>query len=143
LGDRVHHRAQGLLLMPMTFIPNPAGLLRLLQSPTGSVGRWVARKTVEVSEAAQRLAPVSTGELRSSIYPVVHAGPLRGEVIAGAPYSLFVHEGTRPHTIEPNQANVLRFPSKAGEIVFARQVDHPGTRSRPFLSDALALVIVT
>lgn len=128
--------------MPTTFIPNPAGLLHALQSPTGTVGLWVARKTAEVASVARALAPVSTGELRDSIHPEVHAAPLRGEVRADAPYSLFVHEGTSPHVIEPNQANVLRFPSRAGEIVFAPRVDHPGTRPRPFLSEALAAVIV-
>lgn len=124
------------------FTPNPAGMLNLLQGPTGATARWVARKTAEVTATAKALAPVNTGALRASIDGTVMFGPLRGEVEAGVPYSLFVHEGTSPHEIVPVNARVLRFPTKAGTIVYAQKVDHPGTRPQPFLSDALAKVII-
>jgi hypothetical protein len=124
------------------FTPNPAGLVRLLQGPGGATARWVARKTAEVATTATTLAPVKTGNLRSSIQPRVEFGPLRGEVEATAPYSLYVHEGTSPHPITPVNARVLRFPTKAGTIVYAQSVNHPGTRPQPFLSDALAKVVV-
>lgn len=124
------------------FTPNPVGMLNLLQGPTGGTARWVARTTAEVAAAAKGLAPVQTGRLRSSIYGTVKFGPLRGEVIASAPYSAYVHEGTSPHEITPNTARVLRFPSRAGNIVYTNLVNHPGTRPQPFLSDALLRVIV-
>lgn len=51
------------------------------------------------------------------------------------PYAVYVHEGTRAHTITPRNKQVLRFVSR-GEFVFAKRVRHPGTRRDPFLYDA-------
>jgi hypothetical protein len=119
------------------FTPNPAGLAICLYSPVGTVGQYVARKVEQVEQKAQVLAPVDTGKLKSSIVGRVIGPPVRGQVEATAPYSLAVHEGTSPHTITPNTAQVLRFPSRAGAIVYATSVNHPGTRAQPFLWNAL------
>lgn len=64
----------------------------------------------------------------------------------------FIEEGTRPHKITPKKpGGSLRFmaresasysdgtPIKTGDIVFAKEVDHPGTRPRPFFRQGLAL----
>lgn len=45
------------------------------------------------------------------------------------------HEGTRAHVIEPKRATVLRF-KVGGATVFARRVQHPGTKPNRFLIDA-------
>lgn len=52
-----------------------------------------------------------------------------------------VHDGTRPHTIRPRNAQVLRFVVD-GRVVFARVVHHPGTRARPFIQRAVEETIV-
>lgn len=46
-----------------------------------------------------------------------------------APYSLWVHWGSRPHVIRPREKKALRWPSGAGGktgFVFAKWSKHPG-----------------
>ncbi len=47
-------------------------------------------------------------------------------------YALFVHFGSKPHTIEPKNKKSLRFGS-LGEFVFAKKVHHPGYKGDPFM----------
>jgi hypothetical protein len=63
---------------------------------------------------------------------------LRGSVTVGSDleYAAMVNDGTKPHVIRPKNAKVLRF-NVGGQVVFARVVNHPGTRARPFLDRAL------
>lgn len=80
-----------------------------------------------------------TGRLRSSIKadpPRVFT--LRPSVTIGSnvEYAEWVHDGTRPHTIRPRRAKALRFVV-GGRVVYAKVVDHPGTKPRPFLDRAL------
>lgn len=91
---------------------------------------------------AKVLAPVRTGRLRSSI----RADPprifsLRGSVTVGSDleYAAFVNDGTAPHVIRPRRAQVLRF-NVGGRVVYARVVNHPGTRGTKFLDKALQQV---
>jgi hypothetical protein len=57
-----------------------------------------------------------------------------GKLIArGA--SHFLEWGTKAHVISPKKGKMLRF-AVAGNMVFARKVQHPGTRPRPFMRDA-------
>jgi hypothetical protein len=97
-----------------------------------------------VAADARTNAPVDTGRMAQAIKedPIVSNGPLRvvGGVTSHAPYSVFVHQGTRPHVIRPRNAAALRFQS-GGATVFASSVNHPGTRARPFLTNAVARVL--
>ncbi len=45
-----------------------------------------------------------------------------------APHAAFVDKGTPPHLIVPRSARVLAFDVN-GELVFARRVNHPGTKA--------------
>jgi hypothetical protein len=128
------------------FIPNPAGIAQLLQSPTGDIGIFFALLTEEVESLAESYCPEDTGDLSTSISGSVITPPLRGEVKAGgdsAPYVMSVHEGTQPHEITPKTAQYLQFPNQAGEMVYAKRVFHPGTKANPFLWEALRDVIMT
>lgn len=51
------------------------------------------------------------------------------------PYAVFVHEGTKPHIIEPRDKMALRWVSR-GEFAFAKRVQHPGTEKDQFLYEA-------
>lgn len=43
----------------------------------------------------------------------------------------YVVDGTRPHVIKPKRAKRLRFkPQGTNSFVFAKRVNHPGTRSQ-------------
>lgn len=64
------------------------------------------------------------------------------EVRGAGPY---LEYGTRPHVITPRAAKALRFaatpggrrltgsPRKGAAVVFARRVNHPGTKPYPFM----------
>jgi len=49
--------------------------------------------------------------------------------------AIFVHFGTKPHTIEPKNKKALRWVD-GGVFRFAKKVRHPGYRGDPFLYDA-------
>lgn len=116
-----------------------------LHQPGGMVDVWTQDQAQSVARVARRLAPTRTGRLRNSIV-ARRARDISGRFISGyevtatAPYSAFVHQGTRPHTILPRRASVLRF-NVGGAVVFTRRVNHPGTRPQPFLTDAVRAVI--
>lgn len=59
----------------------------------------------------------------------------QGRVEARAPYASFVHNGTAPHIIVPRRRQVLRFVQN-GAVRFAPFVQHPGTRRRPYMTEA-------
>ena len=113
-----------------------AELNRTITNASRTELREAARQVVN---RAKVLAPVDTGRLRSSIRadpPRVFS--LRGSVTVGSDleYAAMVNDGTKPHVIRPKNAKVLRF-NVGGQVVFARVVNHPGTRARPFLDRAL------
>ena len=98
----------------------------------------------QVAADARTNAPVDTGRMAQAIKedPIVSPTPFRviGGVTSHAPYSIYVHQGTAPHVIRPRNASALRFKA-GGETVFASSVNHPGTRARPFLTNAVARVL--
>jgi hypothetical protein len=63
---------------------------------------------------------------------------MHGVITCTHPAVRFVLDGTRPHTIRPKRASVLRF-EVGGEAVFAQRVRHPGARANNFLARALRL----
>lgn len=98
----------------------------------------VARLERRIVNNASQRAPVDTGNLRRMIQadPIVQTGfKVTGSVTSRANYSAFVHNGTAPHIIRARNAKALRFTID-GRTVFARYVNHPGTRARPFLLNA-------
>lgn len=120
---------------------NPAGVLELC-GPSGDVGRWFASLVRRVEGVAKEGCPVDTGNLRRSHdHHITNSGfRLHGVIRANANYAFYVHEGTGPHVIEPRTAQVLRF-TVGGDVVFARRVNHPGTRAQPWLRTALFAVV--
>jgi len=93
----------------------------------------------QVVNRAKILCPVDTGRLRASIKSKrSRFFTLRPKVTvySNVDYAGFVNDGTRPHIIRPRRAKALRF-RVGGRIVYARVVNHPGTRARPFLDRAL------
>lgn len=113
-----------------------------LGSPSGQVGRFLARKGRLIEAGAKRQVGVRTGALRASIH-MRHSRDPRGQYIkVGSPlsYARMHHEGTSPHVIRPRRAKMLRFASR-GQIIFAHIVRHPGTRPNRYLTDNMRRVV--
>ena len=91
-------------------------------------------------------APVQIGRLKNSIkvFPDKH-----GVQITMVEYGKFVEFGTPPHVIRPREKEALKFevgkkerlgqkiPKAQANIVFAKEVKHPGTRPNPFIRETL------
>lgn len=112
-------------------------------SPAGPLYQHMVKLEAKVEtrtklNASGPIVRVRTGNLRSTIHSAtqVRGTTLVGQVIADASYALAVHNGQRPHEIRPVHARVLAWQAPGG-MRFARRVHHPGTRARPFLTDAL------
>ena len=112
-----------------------AALHRLLNSTTGPVGRHMRTIGLKIYAGATSMAGHRTGQLRRRMY--VSQGT-RGryqyvEVGSKARHAYWLHEGTKPHRILPENGRLLRF-NVGGRVVYARKVMHPGTRPNPFLT---------
>jgi hypothetical protein len=123
------------------FTPNRQGIQSTF-GPSGPVGRHVMRLLSAIEQRALAKVGVKTGQLKNSARKELQ---LRSDGVVGvlrfdAPHAILHHEGTRPHLIVPRSAKVLRFPGRSG-IVFARRVNHPGTKPNRFLYDAMVEVI--
>jgi hypothetical protein len=142
-----------------------AALAALERSRGREVVRDLIRRGTAVQQGARRqirLGHVGVGgqaarrgriNLRDTVHVrLVNGGNYRGflgksepsepVVIVGSedPIAYLHHEGTRPHVIVPRTAPMLVFWSnRAGRVVYARKVLHPGTRPNRFLTDNLHL----
>lgn len=66
-----------------------------------------------------------------------YSGPSEDWVV-GTPvdYAPIVEYGSSPHTITPDDAEVLRFEID-GEVIYTDEVNHPGTDPQPFFRPAV------
>lgn len=66
-----------------------------------------------------------------------YSGPVE-DWITGTPveYAPIVEYGSSPHTITPDNAEVLRFEID-GEVIYTDEVQHPGTDPQPFFRPAV------
>jgi hypothetical protein len=105
-----------------------------------SAGPYIAALTEKVAMHARTLAP---GTMKEKIRPIHTGGPAPiGIVTSDHPASIFVLRGTRAHKIYPRKpGGVLVFtPKGGGDKIFARVVNHPGTKANDFLTKALRAV---
>lgn len=113
----------------------------VVNNPQGDVGKWLRKRGHMMMMAAKAQVPTQTGKLRASI-SMIHDRGGRGQYVqigSKLNYALYVHEGTRPHEIVPEQSKILRF-SGGGRVVYTHKVEHPGTRPNKYLSDQLWMV---
>lgn len=108
---------------------------RLLNHPTGAVGRHMKSIGLKILAGAHSMAGVRTGQLRRKLY--MKQGR-RGrfqyvEVGSTARHAYYHHEGTKPHQILPENGRLLRF-NVGGKVVYARRVSHPGTKGTKYLT---------
>lgn len=130
------------------FEENPAGLSEQLQPIMKRKGDSILR---QIANQARVDVPVKTGNMGRTIGvdSMAPTGPFSagGSVFAGgrqAPYTIPVHEGSRPHKIIARRAPALSFYwAKVGRHVKFLSVNHPGTKARPFLRNAAMRVIAS
>ena len=84
----------------------------------------------KVEDEAKKTAPVDSGYYRNNI-----GFDGRNKVIANASYSADIEYGTKPHVIQPKNANALHFTTD-GQEVFTKRVNHPGTKPNPVMRNA-------
>jgi len=102
------------------------------------ISKAVKKSVGTVHTKAVREAPANRqtggGTLRQMIQDRM-TSRLSGEVASRANYSIYVHEGTRPHEIRVVNKRVLA-NKRTGEF-FGKRVMHPGTKANPFMKRAL------
>jgi hypothetical protein len=136
----------------VTTINYPA-IDKILNSPSGEVGRDLKRRADRIRNAAKLKVGVKTGRLRRSIRVYGHRRTALGQKIqigTSVPYALMHHNGTKPHIITPNNHRFLKFKPSTGASkgwnvladgsVLARKVRHPGTKPNRYLSDSVKYI---
>ena len=124
-----------------TIIFRRGPLDRMLNSENGEVGRYLSARGNRVLVAAKAQVGVKTGKLKASISMKQYRSIGGQSIKIGSRlnYALLHHEGTKPHIITPDKAEILRFSSR-GRVVYTRLVRHPGTKPNKFLADNLYLI---
>lgn len=101
-----------------------------------SVARIHAEAVINASTG-----PYTTGRMASSITSHVYTSGLKVHARVGSDlrYAAFSDTGTAPHVIRPRGPGYpLRFYwRKVGRVVRFRKVNHPGQRSKGWLTDPL------
>ena len=75
--------------------------------------------------------PVDTGELRNSLSVQVMGDRVR--IGPTAEHGAYVEFGTAPHEIRPKTATGSLRVTIHGRVIFAKVVNHPGTKAQPFV----------
>jgi hypothetical protein len=88
-------------------------------------------KAIELARKHHR-----TGFMERSMFSKFNKKQNYGVIGNIAPYATFVHFGTKPHTIEPDNKKILRWTDGNG-FVFAKKVHHPGYKGDPFITNAI------
>lgn len=139
------------------FTPNVRGFLQLTRSPTGAVARDLFRRAKLVEEAARQQIPlghvaggpgtrrIANRNLRDTLRTRIaytNWQPPVAFVGSDHPIALIHHEGSRPHVILPRKAKALAFvPRGSNRLVFAKRVNHPGTKPSRYLTDNIHLAL--
>jgi hypothetical protein len=118
----------------VTFRPNRSGIAHVGNSE--AVFRDLERRADRVIAIAKATAPVRTGHYRDSF--VKERTRVRGQaaikVSNTATYADVIEFGSRPHVIEPRNAQALFWPGARHPVA---KVNHPGTPAFHVLRNAL------
>lgn len=122
---------------------NERVLRDLLSARPGTpLGEDLDSRARRVERLAKQLVGVDTTRLIRSIRRERGEGFV--DIVAGipgqTPYTMWHHDGTRPHIVRPRRAKALRFVVN-GRVVYAARVRHPGTRGSRFLTRALSAAV--
>lgn len=108
------------------------------------IGHDLSRRMSNVQMGSRFRVRVRTGALLSTIrkQPGRNSRFQYVDVVAGSArqvrYTMFEHDGTQAHRIRARRRKMLRFVSN-GQVLFRREVRHPGTTGTFFLTRSLPL----
>lgn len=114
---------------------------RLKQAVTTWASQVHSQALDDMPDRMRGYAPRKTGELAESIRR--HGGTTvlgdvrEGRIVAEAPQGRYTDEGTHPHVIRPRKVGGVLVFEWRGQTVFARHVNHPGNRAKPWWERAL------
>jgi len=92
---------------------------------------------LKMQEIATINCPVDKGRLKNSINLKPSIPGYANYILSDAvEYGPDVEFGTAPHIIRPSTMKALRFKA-GGKTIFAKKINHPGTRAQPFFRPAL------
>lgn len=115
----------------MTNVKIDQAAVARLARPGGIVRNDLEKRARKVAKAARAGAP---GSMKRKIKTDTSSGHVRVECTH--PAAIFVIKGTRRHIIRPRHKQVLKFKI-GGRTVFAKVVNHPGTKPNDFMVRAL------
>lgn len=101
--------------------------LKAIRTVFKPVGKTWAEKTVHL--AASRVE-VKTGKTRASIR--VKNASMRKAAVEAKGGARFLEAGTKAHIIRPKRFRALKW-NASGQPMFAKKVNHPATKAKPFL----------
>lgn len=132
-----------ILIRDVNLYPGEPGLY--IRDPYGPVIRDLETRMGRAQRGAKRMVRKRTGRLAASIRRKSRFTKRAAvvEVIAGGrakqfPHTLIEHDGSPPHIIRARRKKALRF-EVGGQVLFRKQVRHPGTRGTKYLQRALPL----
>lgn len=115
-----------------------AALNTMLNDPKGEVGRYLRKIGLLILSGARAMVGVQSGALRRSLtmrqgltgrYQYVSVG-------SNLSYAELHHEGSKPHDISGGVGRIMRF-NVGGKVVYARKVEHPGTKPNKYLVEPM------
>lgn len=127
----------------VTYTERPAAMAAFL-GRTGPIAQHIHAIGQTTLSLAQRKADAKL-HVRTGLYHggfriddrMVSRGP-QTSVTNTAPHALIIEKGSEPHVITPRRTGgMLRF-TVGGRTVYARKVNHPGTRPMGILTESLA-----
>ena len=106
---------------------------RLIRAARQAIALAIKYTATEVWGNVRKEAPVDHGRLAGS-FQLDKVDDLSYRIWSGVEYALAVHEGTKPHVIEPKKKKALYWDG-AGHPV--KRVMHPGTQANPYAERAI------
>lgn len=129
----------------------PNEIRRVLFLPGGDVGKECRKVALEIAEVAKADARKvygrhpgdrpRSGKLANSYQVKVIPGTNKFEVINPKKYAAAMEKGARPHQIKARKTTHLQFRDRQGNWRKVTVVNHPGSKARKTLENAMRVVM--